>query len=321
MIRRGIAWRCMARRRFGFTLVELLVVIAIIGILIALLLPAVQAAREAARRTKCTNHLKQLGLALHNYHDVVNQFPPGWVRGNGSPGWGWNVMVFPYMENKPLYDVLNPCGRRLGVVRNHATDYVLLQTKIEVLRCPSDTSPDLGMKTFSRNSPPDPLPLATTNYAGCRGFFNMADDDNRLNNGILYANSTITFAHMLDGSSNTFAVGEKSQAQDAATWPGMNQEGNGNHITAGIRGKLNGGTIDSPDQNRFGSFHPGGANFALCDGSVRFISENIRSANRNVDGTPSPSSDYQTLFDAEKARMGVYQWLGVRNDKMVVQNF
>jgi len=321
MVRKGVSRRGTSRRRPGFTLVELLVVIAIIGILIALLLPAVQAAREAARRAKCTNHLKQLALALHNYHGVVDKFPPGWIRGNGNQGWGWNVMIFPYMENKPLYDALDPCGRRLTAVKNNDTDCYLLQTKIEVLRCPSDTSPDLGMKVFQRPRPPDPLPLATSNYAGCRGFFNMAADNNRLNNGVLYTNSKVTFATILDGSSNTFAVGEKSQAQDAATWAGANDDGNGNNVSASIRGKLNGGTIESPDQNRFGSFHPGGANFALCDGSVRFVSETIPHNNRGVDAAPADSSQWQSLFNAEKGNMGVYQWLGVRNDGMPVSNF
>jgi prepilin-type N-terminal cleavage/methylation domain-containing protein/prepilin-type processing-associated H-X9-DG protein len=301
--------------RNGFTLIELLVVIAIIGILIALLLPAVQAAREAARRTQCTNHLKQIGLALHNYHDVVKTFPPGWVLGNGSPGWGWNVMLFPYLENRPLYDTLRPTGRRLVAVRNHPTDYVLLQTKISILRCPSDVSPELAMKTFQRPNPPDPLPLATTNYAGNRGFFNMTTN-NDWNNGVLYAGSRVSFTDILDGTSNTFAVGEKAQPQDATTWAGMATNGNGNHITAGIRGKLN-----TANANRFGSLHPGGANFAMCDGSVRFIAETIPSNNAGVDGTPTPPADWQLLFDSGKQNMGVYQWLGVKNDSLVLSQF
>ncbi len=316
MGRKRVACLCASRAvRFGFTLVELLVVIAIIGILIALLLPAVQAAREAARRSQCSNNLKQAALALHNYHDVHKTFPQGWMKGVGAQGWSWNVFIFPYMETKTLYDALRPTQRRFPPVKNHATDYRLLQTVLKTLRCPSDTSRDLGMKTTPRNNPPDPLELATSNYAGCRGFFNM-DADNHLNNGVLYANSQVSFAHIVDGTSNTFALGEKAEPQDAATWTGANQDGNGNNLTASIRGKLNGA-----DANRFGSLHPGGANFALCDASVRFVSETIQSNNAGVDGTPANPAQWQSLFNAAKQRMGVYQWLGVRDDRIPFGNY
>src|SRR5579872_5730558 len=93
--------------RRGFTLIELLVVIAIIAVLVALLLPAVQQAREAARRVQCKNNLKQLGLALHNYHDVTsNTFPPGYVNTNSDGGWGWMSMLLPHLDQGPLYNML-----------------------------------------------------------------------------------------------------------------------------------------------------------------------------------------------------------------------
>ncbi len=108
------------RRRLGFTLIELLVVIAIIAILIALLLPAVQQAREAARRTQCRNNLKQIGLALHNYHDVFNTFPPGYVAkiANNKTSsersmFAWGALILPYIEQGNLYQVLDP-GNPLG---------------------------------------------------------------------------------------------------------------------------------------------------------------------------------------------------------------
>src|SRR3954464_3672724 len=103
-------------RRRGFTLIELLVVITIIAILIALLLPAVQAAREAARRARCANHLKQIGLAIHNYHGALGCFPPAYaslVPGRQPTdlefgrGWGWGTMVLPFLEQAPLYDAVN----------------------------------------------------------------------------------------------------------------------------------------------------------------------------------------------------------------------
>ncbi len=144
--------------RCGFTLIELLVVIAIIAILIALLLPAVQQAREAARRTQCKNNLKQLGLALHNYHDVMKQFPPGFVDQLSSAAtasgaavaattqdgnWGWGSYTLPYIDQAPLYNLLNVGNRTLLQAANDTTNGGRrgLQTPLEAFRCPSDTAP------------------------------------------------------------------------------------------------------------------------------------------------------------------------------------
>ena len=170
----------------AFTLVELLVVIAIIGILIALLLPAVQAARAAARRMQCTNNVKQIVLAMHNYHDAVKVLPPGWIyhrAGNGTitsnntpdsdphgmtkPYWGWNVFILPYIEQTALYDGLAP-GQRLlqtlcrGNVINGTPivdnilpdDRALIQSIIGSLRCPTDVGAALNTDTvyFATNS-------------------------------------------------------------------------------------------------------------------------------------------------------------------------
>src|SRR3954447_24995498 len=152
------------RRRTGFTLIELLVVIAIIAILIALLLPAVQQAREAARRTQCRNNLKQMGLAMHNYHDVFNCFPPGYlgypaaagqdcsaVR-NTAPfaqGWGWGTYLLPYLDQAPLYNSLNP-GQKQAVCDNasgpalNAGNPVLQRQLLPVYVCPSAADPDMN---------------------------------------------------------------------------------------------------------------------------------------------------------------------------------
>jgi prepilin-type N-terminal cleavage/methylation domain-containing protein len=156
------------RNRVAFTLVELLVVIAIIGILVALLLPAVQAAREAARRTQCTNNLKQFGLALQNYHDTFKKFPPGgvsfgthvglncenrkpntycleWDTGETSPGIGWQVRILPFIEQAPLYDQVSREGDRLHIRYTEVSiEGQPARTKqVPHARCPSDTHPGL----------------------------------------------------------------------------------------------------------------------------------------------------------------------------------
>lgn len=124
------------QRRSAFTLIELLVVIAIIAILIALLLPAVQQAREAARRTHCKSNLKQLGIALHNYHESHRTFPPGYVSGSSPYAYGWGTMLLPYIEQKSLYDSLN-----FGSVT------AMPQNALVMYQCPSDN--ELGGKATS----------------------------------------------------------------------------------------------------------------------------------------------------------------------------
>src|SRR5262245_29434966 len=150
----------MHSRKSGFTFVELLVVIAIIGVLVALLLPAIQSAREAARRMRCANNLKQLGLALHNYEGAYKKLPPGWIASNGLMhtgsdsgtgtdgwgSWGWPAFTLKYMELSGLADTL-----RVGDIdmRNALDDAVLLaqmQTRIQLFRCPSDVAPLLNDK-------------------------------------------------------------------------------------------------------------------------------------------------------------------------------
>jgi prepilin-type N-terminal cleavage/methylation domain-containing protein len=226
----------MNHRRRGFTLIELLVVIAIIAVLIALLLPAVQQAREAARRTQCKNNLKQLGLALHNYHDVARMFPPGYVMqftgtGDGvlDGNWGWATYLLPYVDQAPLYNKLNPGNATMTACVGDTSVggcRTALQTSLPAFRCPSDTGPLLN----DGPQPPDlPAPSANgykiqgvattlTNYIANNASRSLRNDTGPLTaagnvqfaNGIGWRNSNCGIRDISDGTSHTIMLGERA---------------------------------------------------------------------------------------------------------------
>ena len=307
------------KRRSAFTLVELLVVIAIIGILIALLLPAVQAAREAARRMQCTNNLKQVCLALHNYHDVHQCFPPGWMYFGGKDAqFGWSTFILPFIEEKPLHDSLNLYGRQLNEVIGSADEY-LIKTPLDALVCPSADA-------YPQN--PNYDSWGTSTYPGCTGVVERAGT--KINSGILMCSSPggkadwpIKFRDVTDGTSNTFAVGERPMHTNinAGVWVGVSQENKANKViavTGSVCDKLNHASMSFG----FGSKHPDGANFSMCDGSVRFVSDLIES---DVGGCTSNSCQRAEWKDPAndnffnyRLELGVYQLLGNREDKVPI---
>jgi prepilin-type N-terminal cleavage/methylation domain-containing protein/prepilin-type processing-associated H-X9-DG protein len=278
----------MMHRR-AFTLIELLVVIAIIGILIALLLPAVQAAREAARRSQCSNNLKQMGIACQNYHDTFRVFPSGYFASvpynnavnDTAPGWGWASLILPQVEQAPLAAAIN---FRLPI--ENAANASAVQTPVPVYLCPSDLLPT----TFTvPNTSGQPLiQAASASYAACVGN-DLSPADGPSGNGVLFRNSRVRAADILDGLSMTIVVGERAWSNAKGIWAGapsgavllMGDE-NKNPVTASITATapilvqahahlLN--ATQEPDgaTDDFSSNHPGGALFAFVDGSVRFI--------------------------------------------------
>ena len=267
--------RSFARRRDGFTLIELLVVIAIIAVLIGLLLPAVQKVREAANRMACSNNLKQLGLALHNYHDRTGSFPPGYVSNQrfpdgseGGPGWGWAAHILSEIEQDNLrrgIDLAN--GIRDPV---HATVRVV---RIKTFLCPSDQHIGTFLVDSTDGRQTD---VAHANYVGLFGNNEMADDPN-VGNGIFYRNSRVRFADVTDGLSNTLAVGERSSNLGKATWTGVVPRAEaGPSLTLGSADH----TPNDPaaHEEDFWSRHPQGVNFLFADGSVRMVHDHIHRA-------------------------------------------
>jgi prepilin-type N-terminal cleavage/methylation domain-containing protein/prepilin-type processing-associated H-X9-DG protein len=262
-------------RRGGLTLIELVVAISVIGLLVALLLPAVQQVRESARRTTCTNHLRQLGLALLNYESAHGVFPPGSIMSESSTsdmsGWGWAAMLLPFVEQASLAGEID-FRFATGSERNRS----VISQGFGLFRCPSDPAPLQFQLTINRQ----PLAFATGNYAGSSGSRGLGTP------GVLYELSSTRLRDITDGASQTLLVGERANQVIPRSSIG--------DYTSGWYGRLVVGELhlDSSiahlDVNRlapvnlsldfphcFSSRHPGGAQFAMCDGAVRFVAENI----------------------------------------------
>ncbi len=253
-----------SNRRSGFTLIELLVVIAIIGLLVALLLPAVQAARESARRTQCENNLKQMGLALMSYHDLNRKFPLGNVYGTY---WSYAAALLPELEQQNLYQQIDFKYPTCFAYNQAQGGKGVPSVNLPAVQCPSE--PRIGQIYTD----PTSGQFALTNYFGVMGTTVWTND------GMLYSNSAVSVAGVTDGTSQTLFVGERGMAGDLlygwwACGAGIINLGAYDQLLPTDLG-LTAGKDDSSHIGHFWSYHPGGADFLFVDGSVRFLPYSI----------------------------------------------
>lgn len=280
----------------GWTLVELLVVIAIIGILVAFLLPAVQSAREAARRVQCQSQLHQLGLALHQYHDSVRRFP-------AAVSWPqrmfWTARLLPYLEQSSLYDSLDH-----NLLWNQGPNQQACGSYLSVFRCPSSTAPKyITAQGILERVPCNYLACASGTATRESGPPPLAGEP--YSDGLFFLNSDLSFAHLTDGCSSTVAIGETvfiyrnigvdlcGVDQFLDHWYIGTLEGMGNEMSESMGST--GVAINSfqrpvfvdEQELAFSSRHPGGAQVALADGAVIFVSEAIDRRTWSALGTRS----------------------------------
>lgn len=255
-------------KKSGFTLVELLVVIAVIGILVALILPAVQYAREAARRTQCNNNLKNIGVGLHNFHDTNGRFPAGWVADvpDGEPGWGWGAYLLPFIEKDSIESQID-----LNAHIDEPENATARVASVPVYRCPSDPNGEQTMMLTGLHT--SLFPVGRSNYVGVFGAKEIEDDPSN-GDGVFYHNSRTRMADILDGTTNTIIVGERSSKLGSSTWVGMV------HGATDAMARVVGSCDHVPNDDHahfddFSSFHATGAHFAFGDASVRIISSEI----------------------------------------------
>ncbi len=298
--------------RAAFTLVELLVVIGIMGVLIGLMLPAVQKVREVANRASCTNNLKQIGLGLHHYHDAHGRLPPGYaatapyVDGatDTMPGWSWAAYLLPYLEQQGLceqIDFSQPAGNQSAG-----------QGVLKMFLCPSDMPPDAPFIVADAFG--DPVAKAApSSYAACCGGDESGTAD-QYGQGLFFRNSQIRFADIKDGLSNTIMIGERSWTNAEGVWaaaytdgiiqrgPGNVCPGNATNVASALVlahcHLLNTRTDTDGGLDDFSSQHLGGVNFLFADGSGRFLRDVPAD---NPDGSYTADS---LIFQAMATRAG-----------------
>jgi prepilin-type N-terminal cleavage/methylation domain-containing protein/prepilin-type processing-associated H-X9-DG protein len=279
----------VVRERGGFTLIELLVVISIIGVLIALLLPAVQQAREAARKSGCQNNLHQIGIALHNYETSKGSFPMGYESWRSTdpllstPGWGWAAQILPELEQRVLYDAAN-----INLPVEDPANQTVRVVAVKTFLCPSDTHS--GKFNVVRQDGSTIAEAETMSYAANFGAGGQIPQFPELGNGVFMRNRPVRTQEIADGLSGTLALGERASRMTRNPWAGvMNGSVSvrtpmGNVTPPGVDpggvqvlARVGQTTLNSKfsDPADFFGPHPGGAQFLLCDGSVKFIKDGI----------------------------------------------
>jgi prepilin-type N-terminal cleavage/methylation domain-containing protein/prepilin-type processing-associated H-X9-DG protein len=296
----------------GFTLVELLVVIAIIGILIGILLPAVQQVREAARRIACANHLKQIALASLNYESSHGRFPAGQQHTNpltgsdpNAPGWAWRTLILPYMEQQALADQID-----IGLKMKDPHHAHLLSTILPTFLCPADGELNDSFVKMTSN-----IELSKSNYIGNAGAFFGSfcpHDDEGFFNGVLSRTRDYKFqgwemVDIRDGTSNVVFAGETVNYDTpfAPTTFGFAINGTVAGYTMRLIRTCEGG-FNPPEsasvfvkRSSYASNHDGGANFVFCDGSTHFIADSIehnRLSYSSFQSTPGQLGLLQKIF-------------------------
>lgn len=326
------------RVRRGFTLIELLVVIAVIGVLVAMLLPAIQMAREAARRGQCKNNLKQLGLAVQNYHDSNQTLPmgTGFTWNNCGPGYipvlshSAFVALLPQLDQHTVYNEID-LNQSVWAQQNA----FLHAIRIENLSCPSDSTSVVDTLPMERdNSPPactlftGTIPASRTNYVVCTGTRNFDYSHGvavRLNDGAFAPAQCVRWSNFADGQSNTFLFGERIWREDVTyqpddRWYQRWASGTDEDTRFSTIYKMFGWRQQSDPNIQIGSVgfdassrHDGGAHFSFADGSVHFVSASIDSWDLTV-------ADHSRLWQglSVSAPTRVYQWLSTRAGREVI---
>jgi prepilin-type N-terminal cleavage/methylation domain-containing protein/prepilin-type processing-associated H-X9-DG protein len=333
--------RCARRSRHGFTLIEMLVAITIVAILIALLLPAVQSAREAARRVQCVNNLKQLALAAANYHDV-NGVLPG--TSYAAATLGQFVRLLPYLEQTSIYNAANFSRQAL-----FPENITIAGVAVGGMMCPSDTGPSsapVDASIWPYGVPPGDWRQCFSSYGSSSGTWtlNLTKGNNQYAqryanmNGVIFGESTIRLTEITDGTSNTLLLAEYAHGvltgdatiSSGLRWPTTEYQwwqvgGAGNtqvdtFFPPNAYKKFGSVLGDSATRNP-ASFHPGGVNVAFCDGSVRFLKETIDTWRNDpktgyppgIGSVPSIEGDNLLYTTAPGTYFGVWQKLSTRN--------